>query len=389
MPNRWEEVAERLDSLAQRPTEEQRRVAEALGIAIDDDTPAPVTAVILKSRLSGALLENLSADAEIPESLIELEDELDSKSRAQLVTGSRLEVSAWFASRYMQLTANGLRELQPCVGDVVERFDAPGDNLIISSIGDDGRIHMRGGRGKRAWPNHLKLVARADESDTHSKMIASLDAKIRNEKNDYAPSSPRLEKLEKFRITGNVPTDEAIRELEDLLESGEPKEPPFQRLIERHPQLLTSLVIGSWGSYVIPQQKLGVEHVTDFLVLGINSLGPQWVAVELEAPRHQLLTQSGSLRSEVQHAVNQVQDWRDWLTENVAYAHNSLHLHGLTNHVPGLVIVGRDHPRDDRQPARSRVDEQQDIQIHSWDWLLRQAQRLNGDMRGGMEWHTT
>lgn len=217
--------------------------------------------------------------------------------------------------------------------------------------------------------------------DGHADRVAAIEADLRNSRSTYSPSSPALDTLVDFKVSPSLPTADAIRELEDLLESGESNEGPFQRLVERHPQLLSSLVVGNWGTYVIPKQRLGNQHETDFLVLGVNSMGPRWVAVELEAPRHELLTKNGALRSEVQHAVNQVQDWRDWLTTNVSYAQGTLHLHSITDRIPGLVIVGRDTPKLDREPARSRVAEQQDIQIHSWNWVLRQAQRFVNDGR--------
>ncbi|MGC4174700.1 Shedu anti-phage system protein SduA domain-containing protein [Demequina sp.] len=374
-------MADRLESLVASPTEEQQQLATAVGLDIPENAPAPVVAVLLRERLADVLMEPIGRAAEIPETLTALEDDLGLTERAVLRTGSRLELSAWFTARYMLVTARGLRALQPVPGDVVVRADRPTEKSVISSIDDSGRVFMKGGRGQRAWPNHLRLIAREGESDEYREKASAVDAAIRNAKTNYSPSSPAFAHLDEFRVDTYVPTVDAIRELEDLLDSGESNEGPFQKLVERHPQLLCSLVIGNWGTYVLPQQRLGAEHVTDFLVMGANSLGPQWVAVELEAPRHALLTRSGELRSEVQHAVTQIQDWRDWLTSNVAYAHMTLHLHGITNSVPGLVIIGRDDPSPDRQAARSRVAEQQNIQIHSWDWVLRQAKRLAADGR--------
>lgn len=89
-------------------------------------------------------------------------------------------------------------------------------------------------------------------------------------------------------------------------------------------------MVGGWKTFVIPKQKLGAEHVTDFLVLGINSAGPQWVTVEIEASRHRIVIKDGSLSRPTRHAIKQIQDWRNWLTSNVAYAHMELALYGLT-----------------------------------------------------------
>jgi hypothetical protein len=64
---------------------------------------------------------------------------------------------------------------------------------------------------------------------------------------------------------------------------------------------------------------------------------------------------------------------------NIAYAHNEHHLYGLTNRVPGLVVIGRDDPRAERAASRAQSGEGSQIDIHSWDWLLRHAQRLAAD----------
>ncbi len=380
MPERWEEVAQELESLASGPTVEQTRVTTALGITLNADLPAPVAAVVLRSHLEVALMESTGRDAEIPESLVVLEDQLGLADHAELHTGSSAEVSAWFASRYMLLTARGLRELRPRNGDVVARGDSP-DRMVISSIGDNGRIYMKGGRGRSAWPNYLTVIARDGESEDYATLVAAVEADLRNSRASHLPNSPKLALLEQYRVRPLVPTSEAIRELEDLLETGERLEGPFQDLLERQPQLLASLVVGNWETYVIPQQRLGSDYVTDFLVLGVNSLGPQWLAVEIEAPRHQLLRADGDLRQSVNHAIGQIQDWRQWLTTHVTEAQDDLHLYGIQSQIRGLVVIGRGEPSLDRQSSRAIVGEQQNIDVHTWDWLLRQASHLLADGR--------
>jgi hypothetical protein len=168
-----------------------------------------------------------------------------------------------------------------------------------------------------------------------------------------------------------------VRALEELLESGERREEPFQSLLTLHPSLLAVTVVGASGTYVIPKQRLGAEHVPDFLVLGINSLGPQWLLVEIEATRHGIVNKDGTLTGPTRHAIKQIQDWGEWLMTNIAYAHNELNLHGITNRAPGLVIIGRDEPTMQRQASRARLQEGAQIAIHSWDWVLRSARNLS------------
>lgn len=117
-------------------------------------------------------------------------------------------------------------------------------------------------------------------------------------------------------------------------------------------------------------------------MLGINSLGPQWLLVEIEAARHRLVIKDGSLSGPTRHAIKQIQDWSEWLTTNVAYAHNEKNLYGITNRAPGLVIIGRDEPTTQRQASRARSQESEQISIHSWDWVLRSARNLSAKPTG-------
>jgi hypothetical protein len=228
----------------------------------------------------------------------------------------------------------------------------------------------------------LRRVSRPSDPE-YTALEAAVDADLRNGRiwHEGETSASHFAALSEYKLSGSVPPPEAVRELEDLLESGEPHERPFQQLVERHPQLLAPLVFGHHGAFVIPQQRLGAEWVTDFLVLGLNSHGPQWVAVELEAPRHALRNADGTFTTPVRHGIQQIQDWREWLTSNVAYAQTQLHLHSITNRVPGLVVVGRDDPSGVRRTAASQAAEQQEVLVHSWDWFLRQARQTHDGPR--------
>lgn len=382
MSVRWEQVVTRLEALIAGPSSEQQQLAAALGVELEDGTPARVAAAILGEHLSSALMRPPIPGEGNFDALQRVEEEIGVDAAPVDETTSVDVVSAWIATRYMDKTARGLRALQPVPGDVVEGQDQIIGQRVVSSISDSGRVYLKGRPTRSAWPNYLRMVSRPGEVE-HDANVLAIDAALRNSRPWFAslPALSRFDQLEAYRLQSNFPSDEAIRELEDLLESGETDERPFQALIESSPQLLAPLVFGNWAAYVIPQQRLGAEYVTDFLVLGINSLGPQWLAVELEAPRHRLLNNDGTLTTAVRHGVQQIQDWREWLTTNVAYAQTELGLHSITNQVPGLVVIGRADPSTGRQPSRTQVQEQQDVLVHSWDWLLRQYQQTRAEPR--------
>lgn len=372
---RWEVVAEQLETEAAEPTADQIRVAIAIGVTLPPDIPAPVAAIVLRNQLSDVLFVRVGSAGEIPDALTELEDELGIATRARLVTGTREEVSAWFAARYMIQTARGLRDVKPQPGDVVVSQGWLSEQRVISSIGADGRVYMKGQPPRKSWPNHLVVVGRAGEPG-HSAAVRAVEADLLNKGTYSSTNFAKLGELKEYALGAHVPSPEAVRALEELLESGETQEEPFQALLTRYPALLSATVVGGWKTFVIPKQRLGAEYVPDFLVLGINSVGPQWVLVELEAPRHRILNRDGDVSGPTRHGVKQIRDWREWLTTNVAYAQSGLHLYGLTAHAPGLVIIGRDDPKAERDQSRAQSEENAHIAIHSWDWLLRHARNF-------------
>lgn len=381
----WERIADALETLVSGPTDAQRALAEAVDIDLPPHAPAPVAAAILRAGASAALLETMTPAGDIPEVLSEIEEELGLEPTTQLITGTRAEVSAWFAARYMVKTIRGLRSLQPEPGDIVTSPGwAGGERRVVSSIRGDGRVMMRRHPARSAWPNHLTVVARFG-SGGYEALERAVDAQIRNATTSRSTNFANYARLSEYELTALQPPSEGIRALEELLESGEHREEPLQRVLAQYPQLLARTVIGGWKTYVVPKPRLGGELVPDFLVLGLNSVGPQWATVEIEAARHRILNQDGSLSTPTRHAVGQINDWREWLTTNVAYAQTELGLYGLTNRAPGLVIIGRDDPSAERVASRALSDENSRIAVHSWDWLLRVARNAGAAAMHGSD----
>jgi len=56
---------------------------------------------------------------------------------------------------------------------------------------------------------------------------------------------------------------------------------------------------------------------------------------------------------QTRHAIKQIDDWRDWLTTNVAYVRTEKGLHGLPNRAPALVGIGRRDPAPTPVVART------------------------------------
>jgi hypothetical protein len=165
-------------------------------------------------------------------------------------------------------------------------------------------------------------------------------------------------------------------------------ERPIQAFLQRKPALLVRHLGGGHGRWVIPQKRLGAEHVSDFLIGDSHSFGHDWCAVELESPTAKLFNKRGDPSAALTHALRQIQDWRIWLTKNLDYAMRSRSERGLglTDIHPrlgGYIILGRRaDSKDENNALRRQIMRDNDVEIHTYDWLIDAAS-------GDVGWFTT
>jgi hypothetical protein len=89
---------------------------------------------------------------------------------------------------------------------------------------------------------------------------------------------------------------------------------------------------------------------------------------------------NGRMSEQLDEGLRQINEWRRWISANLDTAKRSrtemgLGLTGIEPSPPGLLIIGRE---DDLTPEpaamRKQLSDQHNIRIHSYDWLLREAQ---------------
>jgi hypothetical protein len=174
------------------------------------------------------------------------------------------------------------------------------------------------------------------------------------------------------------PTD--ADDLEAKLNSAK-NERDMQSYLEEHPLLLIQHLGGGHGRWVIPQQRLGGQFVTDFVIAEKSSIGFEWVAVEIESPTAQIFTKKGDPSKTLNHAIRQISDWRAWLKRNQNYAarsreENGLGLTDIDSDIPGLIIIGREKTLNpNTRELRRQLGANLNIKIHTYDWLLRMARK--------------
>jgi hypothetical protein len=197
-----------------------------------------------------------------------------------------------------------------------------------------------------------------------------------------------LHRVHRNDLAEYLPTDTFIGEVRIDIESpvywefkamltGAKDERPVQKFLERHPAILGSTMDGHLGRWVVPQKRLGSEHVPDFLLADLNSYGFHWRVVELESPKARMFNRNGDPSAKLTHAIRQIQDWRSWLSKNSSYAHRKvsrggLGLHGIRATAPGVIYIGRADDLDDSdQDRRAQMSDELRIDIATYDRLLR------------------
>lgn len=156
-------------------------------------------------------------------------------------------------------------------------------------------------------------------------------------------------------------------------------EAAMQEFLERHPRFLVQHLAAQNGYWIVPQKRLGSEHVPDFLVGHRDVDQLLWNAIEIERPQAKMFTSKGDPSAALTHALRQIADWRDWLSHNRDYASrlpqaSGLGLVDIDPELDGLIIIGREETLTSSvQQRRRRLIRESRVQIRTYDWLLDQA----------------
>ncbi|WP_144162839.1 Shedu anti-phage system protein SduA domain-containing protein [Paraburkholderia sp. BCC1885] len=166
-----------------------------------------------------------------------------------------------------------------------------------------------------------------------------------------------------------------VQTLRHALDSAT-REEDIQQFLQKNPSHLIQHLGGGHGRWIIPKQRLGSEHVTDFMIADCDSMGFHWTAVELESPLATMFTKAGNPSATLNHAIRQIRDWRIWLSHNQNYAarmrsDDGLGLTDIDAEVPGLILMGRRATEsEDTRHMRRRISRESKIEIHTFDFLL-------------------
>jgi hypothetical protein len=157
-----------------------------------------------------------------------------------------------------------------------------------------------------------------------------------------------------------------LRQFEELMSSGG-REEEYQIFLSEHPILLDPL-----AAEVIPKQRLGVEHATDYAVRRHDL---RYLLVEIERPDTPIFTRAGDLSAGFTHAFGQVLDFLRWVERHAEYAR---HLMPEISSPRGLLVIGRRSSLDeDRKGKLARfVTNSAQIDVRTFDDLLHDGWQL-------------
>ncbi|MGW9567009.1 Shedu anti-phage system protein SduA domain-containing protein [Prescottella equi] len=185
--------------------------------------------------------------------------------------------------------------------------------------------------------------------------------------------------LTEFLTSWDDITQEDVDEFRAVLLEAT-SEPPLAAFLRERPHLLVQSLSGGHGRWVIPEKKFGDHYKGDFMIAEKSSIGFEWLAVELEGPQRKMFNLNGDINYWLNHAIQQINDWRNYISDNGDTVRRPRDRHGLglvdiDSDVRGLVIIGRrDETPSSTNSRRRRLAVNNNLDIHSWDWLVEQAQ---------------
>ncbi|MCY8147735.1 DUF4263 domain-containing protein [Bacillus inaquosorum] len=108
----------------------------------------------------------------------------------------------------------------------------------------------------------------------------------------------------------------------ELVTSNSSKETDLLNYINRNEasfiigSILQRYDFGHHESYVFPEFQLGNSIRIDYLIVGRNSSGYHFIAVELEAPNGRTTLNTGAPGDAMRKGTSQIDTWKDWFINN-------------------------------------------------------------------------
>lgn len=159
------------------------------------------------------------------------------------------------------------------------------------------------------------------------------------------------------------------KEYQQALDNAK-KEEDIQRFLSSNTFLLSP------NGIVTPKVRLGSQFITDFVIEDPFGADHSHVFVEIEDPKELIFKSSEKERTEPRqrfnHALNQIRDWRRWLSDNANTFRNE---HFSSYQQPKFMLLygrSKELDKDDRKRALLEISRETNaLDIYTFDDLLK------------------
>ncbi|WP_199611713.1 Shedu anti-phage system protein SduA domain-containing protein [Flocculibacter collagenilyticus] len=192
------------------------------------------------------------------------------------------------------------------------------------------------------------------------------------------------------------------QEFQEYISSKKVKERDILKWIKdnRAYHLLGALIskknFGHHDAFIFPEFQLGNSYKVDFLLVGKNSGGYQFLFVELESPVGRIFTKSDDLGDVHRKGLKQIDDWRKWLEQNYNSIHSTFKKYIKPNEtLPAefltydstrfhyCVVAGRREDYEESNDARYRLrrdtEKKCNLNLYHFDNLIDFAESIIGN----------
>jgi hypothetical protein len=394
----WKEPVKHLRARLARANEEQRELAQKLGLELKTRTPRLLAAALLRDHLAF----ELDLPVRMPsEAQLEFIDDLQFWSkRGDLKPATRAIAHALIEILDARRSLEYLLAERPRAGDVVylplssDRRElakpiAPDRLCIVSSIGDDGTVYFAGGGGAQAPIRAVEVRYRADDqsetaNEARRTATAASTRRASSLQSASVISAAKAKLLEPWRVPQRAIVARDIDALRGVIEAAS-DEQPIQLFLQDHPYLLTALLGGSHGRWLRSQVSFGGKYFGDFAIADADSTGIRWRLIELESPRVRIFGAKGQFLEQARKAQDQIATWRNYIAQNRDMARKPVDEGGLglvdiEAGAPGLILISRRSTVAQDEHWRRRGLEGNAVQMHTYDWLISKME-AHADMR--------
>ncbi len=232
-----------------------------------------------------------------------------------------------------------------------------GENVVITATLTDQRAELPEWRRFAGLNFEIRLRTKASVawSDVQHAITYKADARPREDCRPYR--EPRESDL--------ILLDRTVDRFVELVSTpGVHEKRDIHPFLKDHPFLLHPNAAETFSEVAI---GLGTDFKMDFMVREPDGA---YLLIELENPNHNLFTAAGDFTAAVNHAQRQVEDWQQWIDENLSL---------MQKRYPdilsprGLIVIGRNaalSPAERSRLARRNINLRGSLSIKTYDDVI-------------------